>query len=143
MGARQKRVVLFLAIYACLFWIGFKSGEIHNRMRNKLRIEIIPIVGEPPARRPRPARPPADNSMAYSVKNDVVKDYLVTGDIVKNDVPKSDVAKSDTVKNDVAESDVAKSDAAKNDAAINGDGQKSGAPVKAASSSNISVKRRK
>lgn len=41
MGDRVKKITLFLCIYALLFWIGFRSGEIHNRMKNKVVIEKI------------------------------------------------------------------------------------------------------
>jgi hypothetical protein len=33
MSEKTKRVILFLIFYALIFWIGFRSGEIYNRMR--------------------------------------------------------------------------------------------------------------
>ena len=45
MVKRIRMTILFLAIYALLFWIGFRSGEIYNRMKSKIQIEKI-IVKE-------------------------------------------------------------------------------------------------
>lgn len=44
-----RRIVVFLIIYGLIFLVGFRSGEIANRMKNKTKIETIPI--------PRPIGP--------------------------------------------------------------------------------------
>lgn len=36
------KIIMFLIIYALIFWVGFRSGEIHNRMNNKLQLENVP-----------------------------------------------------------------------------------------------------
>ncbi|MDD5421821.1 MAG: hypothetical protein WC592_01205 [Candidatus Omnitrophota bacterium] len=42
-----KRLIIFLLVYLVLFWIGFRSGEIYNRMKNKVAIERVIIPQSP------------------------------------------------------------------------------------------------
>lgn len=43
MSKKTKNIVLFLIFYSFTFWLGFKSGEIHNRMKNEIKIERVPL----------------------------------------------------------------------------------------------------
>lgn len=45
---KSIKAVMLLGIYILLFWVGFRSGEIYNRMRNKLKIEKVVIHQLPP-----------------------------------------------------------------------------------------------
>jgi hypothetical protein len=44
---KTRKTLLFLLIYIIIFWLGFKSGEVHNRIKDPAKLsEIMP---------PRPA----------------------------------------------------------------------------------------
>ena len=41
-----KKAVLILVFWAIVFWVGFRSGEVYNRMKTKIQVERIlaPVV---------------------------------------------------------------------------------------------------
>lgn len=43
MVRKTIKLALFLSIYLIALWIGFRSGEMYNRMRNKVQVETIAI----------------------------------------------------------------------------------------------------
>lgn len=47
METKQKRIALFLVIYIVLLWVGFKSGTVYARMRNKLAVEKVYVPSVP------------------------------------------------------------------------------------------------
>lgn len=47
METKQKRIALFLVIYIVLLWVGFKSGVVYTRMRNKLAVEKVYVPNAP------------------------------------------------------------------------------------------------
>lgn len=48
MVKKVRMAILFLVIYAFLFWIGFRSGEVYNRTKNKVQVEKIIVKETPP-----------------------------------------------------------------------------------------------
>lgn len=54
MDKKIRRIGLFLAAYVFMFWVGFRSGEIHNRIykkdMDKVLSEISPIIAPRPMR---------------------------------------------------------------------------------------------
>lgn len=52
MAKEVRKIVWLLAVYIIIFWIGFRSGEIYNRIKNKVKIENVVIpVGMPEPRK--------------------------------------------------------------------------------------------
>ena len=47
-GENMRKIILLLAVYLLIFWVGFRMGEIHNRMKNRIKVEkiIIPAQSE-------------------------------------------------------------------------------------------------
>lgn len=43
MPEKRKKALIFILIYGLIFILGFKSGEISNRIKNKLKLEQIPV----------------------------------------------------------------------------------------------------
>lgn len=41
MFKKTKTIIMLLSVYILIFWVGFKSGEIHHRMSNKRKVEKI------------------------------------------------------------------------------------------------------
>lgn len=45
-----KKVILILAFWALVFWVGFRSGEVYNRMKTKILVERILAPAKPMVR---------------------------------------------------------------------------------------------
>lgn len=45
MNKKTQAVILFLGAYLLVFWVGFKSGSIYLRMKNKIEVEKIQLPG--------------------------------------------------------------------------------------------------
>ena len=45
MAAKAKSVIILLAVYLLIFWVGFRSGEIYNRIKKGFRLEriVVPV----------------------------------------------------------------------------------------------------
>ena len=43
MDKKYSRLALMLGVYIFLFWIGFKTGAVHTRMKNRINVETIKI----------------------------------------------------------------------------------------------------
>ena len=52
MSEKIRRVIIFFIVYGLIFWIGFKTGVIQNRMKNKVIIEKMLIKQEEVAENP-------------------------------------------------------------------------------------------
>ena len=47
MGKKIKTALLLLAVYLLVFWVGFKSGTVFQRMQNKMQVEKVEIATPP------------------------------------------------------------------------------------------------
>lgn len=47
MDKKTKAIILFLGAYMLVFWIGFKSGTIYLRMKNRVQVEKVVTVVPP------------------------------------------------------------------------------------------------
>lgn len=43
MSKETRKIVILLIVYLIALWTGFRSGEIYNRMKNKIKIERVGI----------------------------------------------------------------------------------------------------
>ena len=43
MAAKAKSVIILLAVYVLIFWVGFRAGEIYNRVEKGFRLERIAV----------------------------------------------------------------------------------------------------
>ena len=46
MDKRLKNLVILLLVYGLVFWLGFRSGEIYNRVKKGMQVEKIRIPTE-------------------------------------------------------------------------------------------------
>ena len=43
MSTKTRKIIMILALYAVALFIGFRTGEIYYRMRNKFKIEKVKL----------------------------------------------------------------------------------------------------